>query len=159
MSPVFKNRFISVLRFLCQSWDSQFCYTHRCQVRFITYSKPSDQCCTAPTDATSGSRLITAACVSFWWRCCYLSSFHSNEAPFRMKDVLCLKPTRIISKINSNVCSERISSGINPLDKRSESLCQLDRDICWFQKVHHGWSAVWRRVYRFSTLTDNNHEY
>jgi len=76
-----------------------------------------------------------------------------------MKDVLCLKPTRIISKINSTVCSERISSGINPSEKRSESLCQLDRDICWFQKVHHGWSAVWQRVYRFSTLIDNNHEH
>ena len=76
-----------------------------------------------------------------------------------MKDVLCLKPPRIISKINSTVCSERISSGINRLGKRSESLCQLDRNICWFQKVHHGWSAVWQRVYRFNTLIDNNHEH
>lgn len=159
MSPVFLKTVLLALWGSFGTHEILSSVLHCCQVRFINYVKPPDQCSTAPVDVTSGSRLHSAVCVSFWWRSWYFSSFHSNEVPFRMKDVLFLKPTRIISKINSTVCSKHIGSGINPLDKRSESLCQLDRDICWFEKIHHGWSVVRQWVYRFSTLIDNNREH
>jgi hypothetical protein len=158
MSPVFKNSFIGVLGFLWHSWDIQFCFM-LLSIPFHQHFQtawPMVHCypgCSRWFQITHcGLCLLLAAML--------ISQFISLKWGSRLNDVLRLKPSRMISKINSTVYLERISGGINPLEKWSESLCQLDRDIYWFQKVHHGWSAVWQRVSKFSTLIDtNNHDY